>query len=859
MISPSCSTMAPTAGVGLFQLTYPQAFGGGEHDRARLDPSLQLVERLAQRLHVRAVEARGEDLHALHVHGGAGQVVARARRHLLLGARGFALEELHAFQHLRELELDLLRLGLQRGRDARQALAFLAHQRQRDRAGDRLDAADARGDAAFGSDAEKADVAGVRHVSAAAQLARGTDVEHAHLVAVLLAEEHHRAQLLRVVDGHDARRRRLVPQDLGVHQVLDTADLLRGHGRVVAEVEARLVRVDQRALLLHLGAEHFAHRLVPEVRGRMVAHGAHALVEIHLRPDDVAHLELASLHHAVVAEHLGLDLLRVLHLEEREAAAAPGELALVTDLAAGFCIEGRLVEDDDALLARAEPLDAGAAAIERDHAAFFRERLVAAEAGLGALVLELRPRLELGGRARALLLRGHGGVEAFHVDLEAALAADVGHHVHRKAESVVELERDVAGEPLRVAGERRLEDRHAGLERFGEALLLLLQRGGDALLLALQFWIGIAHLAREVGNELVEEGLLLAELVAVAHRAPGDAAQHVAAAFVARNHAVAHQEGAGADVVRDHAQRRALEILGVRLARRGLDERLEEVDLVVGVHALQHRGQALEAQAGIDRRLRKRMHRARLVAVELHEDQVPDFDVTIAVFLRRAGRAARHVRAVVVEDLRARAARAGVGHLPEVVALVPAPAGLVADADAALLRDADLLGPDVVRLVVGGVHRGPELFLLEAVLDGEELPRVLDPVALEVVAEAEVAEHLEERVGARGVAHVLQFVVLAAGAHAALRGDGAVIRALLDPEEDVLELHHARVGEEERRVVRRDERARGHALVPFRHEVVDELAADLSGIHGLAVSRHALEARRGRNRKDTKATPQSRM
>src|SRR5260221_11182626 len=105
--------------------------------------------------------------------------------------------------------------------------------------------------------------------------------------------------------------------------------------------------------------------------------------------------------------------------------------------------------------------------------------------------------------------------------------------------------------------ERRLEDRHAGLERFGEALLLLVQRGGDALLLALQFGIGIAHLAREVGNELVEEGLLLAELVAVAHRAPGDAAQHVAAAFVARNHAVAHQEGAGADVVRDHAQRRA--------------------------------------------------------------------------------------------------------------------------------------------------------------------------------------------------------------------------------------------------------------------------------------------------------------
>ena len=50
----------------------------------------------------------------------------------------------------------------------------------------------------------------------------------------------------------------------------------------------------------------------------------------------------------------------------------------------------------------------------------------------------------------------------------------------------------------------------------------------------------------------------------------------------------------------------------------------------------------------------------------------------------------------------------------------------------------------------------------------EEVPGEVDRVALEVVAEGEVAEHLEERVVARGVADVLQVVVLAAGAHAAL-------------------------------------------------------------------------------------------
>jgi hypothetical protein len=49
-------------------------------------------------------------------------------------------------------------------------------------------------------DLEDADVAGARHVRAAAQLARGADVQHTHLVAVFLAEQHHGAGLLRVVD-----------------------------------------------------------------------------------------------------------------------------------------------------------------------------------------------------------------------------------------------------------------------------------------------------------------------------------------------------------------------------------------------------------------------------------------------------------------------------------------------------------------------------------------------------------------------------------------------------------------------------------------------------------------------------------
>ncbi len=78
---------------------------------------------------------------------------------------------------------------------------------------------------------------------------------------------------------------------------------------------------------------------------------------------------------------------------------------------------------------------------------------------------------------------------------------------------------------------------------------------GDARLRRAQLGIGVAHRAVEVGDQLVEERLLLPELVAVADRAADDPAQHVAAALVAGDHAVDDQERAGADVVGDHAQR----------------------------------------------------------------------------------------------------------------------------------------------------------------------------------------------------------------------------------------------------------------------------------------------------------------
>ena len=99
---------------------------------------------------------------------------------------------------------------------------------------------------------------------------------------------------------------------------------------------------------------------------------------------------------------------------------------------------------------------------------------------------------------------------------------------------------------------------------------------------------------------------------------------------------------------------------------------------------------------------------------------------------------------------------------------------------------------------------------------GDELPAPRDRRLLEVVAEAEVAEHLEEHEVALGAADVVEVVVLAAGAGALLRTDGALVRRLLVADEVRLERHHARDVEQHGRIVRDEARRRHEACGPWR-------------------------------------------
>jgi hypothetical protein len=104
-----------------------------------------------------------------------------------------------------------------------------------------------------------------------------------------------------------------------------------------------------------------------------------------------------------------------------------------------------------------------------------------------------------------------------------------------------------------------------------------------------------------------------------------------------------------------------------RRLRRSEDQRAHQVDVVIVVLALHHCGDALEPHAGVDRRARQRPALRLRHLLILHEDEIPDLDEAVALGIGAARWTARNLLAMVVEDLRARTARTGIAHRPEIV------------------------------------------------------------------------------------------------------------------------------------------------------------------------------------------------
>ena len=183
--------------------------------------------------------------------------------------------------------------------------------------------------------------------------------------------------------------------------------------------------------------------------------------------------------------------------------------------------------------------------------------------------------------------------------------------------------------------------------------------------------------------------------------------------------------------------------------------------------------------------------------------------------------------AQVVVNLGTRAARTGLAHLPEVVLLV--------EPEDAALGDAGHLLPQLFGLVVLAKDGDVQLVFGKAVILGDQVPGEFDGVGFKIVAEREIAQHFEEGVMAAGVADVFQVVMFAARAHAFLRSGGTRIVALFHAGKGVFELVHARVGKQQRGIVRRDQRRAAQHAVAAGGKEVEEKLSDFVTCHGSIV------------------------
>ncbi len=269
--------------------------------------------------------------------------------------------------------------------------------------------------------------------------------------------------------------------------------------------------------------------------------------------------------------------------------------------------------------------------------------------------------------------------------------------------------------------------------------------------------------------------------------------------------------------------------LGRRVAEDGLHpvhDGREEVRVVVAGHLLDHRGDALEPHPRVHPRARQRGAGPVGGLVVLHEDEVPDLQPATAAVVQghaavRPAAGARLGPPVVVELARG-AAGPHVAHHPEVGGLAHPVDPLRGDAERR---------PGRGRLLVLREDGEHEAVRRQAQPLGHELVGVPDGLPLEVVAEAEVPQHLEEGVVAGGRAHVLQVVVLAAHPHALLDGHRPPVGPLLEAQEDVLELDHPGVGKEQGGVARRHQGRARDARVALLLEVPQERLPDLRRRH----------------------------
>ena len=106
--------------------------------------------------------------------------------------------------------------------------------------------------------------------------------------------------------------------------------------------------------------------------------------------------------------------------------------------------------------------------------------------------------------------------------------------------------------------------------------------------------------------------------------------------------------------------------LCIRHIRRGLYQGAHQINIIIIMLALQNSGDTFQPHARINRGARQ-IQTLGFGLLILHENKIPDFDKPVAIFIRRAWRAARDMLAMIIKNLGTGATGASITHRPEII------------------------------------------------------------------------------------------------------------------------------------------------------------------------------------------------
>ena len=695
----------------------------------------------------------------------------------------------------------------------------LVQQAQNAHTGGALDAANTRRHAGLTQNLEAAQLRGVLYVGTAAEFGGVSfDVHNPYDLAVLLAKQGHSAHLLGLSQRQVAHSYIHRGKDLLVYDVLYQRNLLRGHRAEVGKVKTYPFVILVGTSLMHMVAQHIAQRLLQQMSTGMVAGDGTAAALVHRSGHSLAHLDHAAFQHTGMNK---IPFRSLLHIQNFQAGVAAGQGALVGHLAAHFRIERSVIQHHQnaflgAIVGRNRVFQA-LFIRQSQHSGLFSQGIITGESGGSRIQFpeDIRsPARNITAQtilAGLLLLLLHFDAEVLFIHQDTRFGRDFLGQIQRETERIVQLESIQTGQNLFLTFQRGLfdavnqaaQDCHALINGLVEPLFL----GADDLLdvIGVFFQFGIAGLVfMDNGiHQFGQERTVDAQHPAMAGSAAQQTAQHIAAALIRRQNAVADHKGGGTNVVGDHADGDiGLFILTVGLAADAfhmMQDRLHGVHFKQVAHALHHASQALQTHTGIDVGLFQAGIVALAVGIELAEDQVPDFHVTVAVTADLAvGLTTAMFRSTVKVDFAAGTAGAGT-MLPEVVFL--------AKTDHVAGINAHFIDPDIPSLIVLFIHRDVQQVSGDLQHLGQELPGPGSGFPFEIVLEAEIAQHFKIGTVTGSNANPLDI----RRTDALLAGGHPVTGRLLLAEEPLLHGGHTAVDQQQAVVVLRNQRKAAQA------------------------------------------------